>query len=213
MTNTTVTLLVADIASTTTAALLSFFNAHADKPAARFADRATAVRRVTALIEQIEATRVATAATSSAAKRAAKKATKVVAAYVANSNVCPKCGADKDQTAAGLEGHSGEDRNFCHHCGTEYHPESGKVYHAPAASATRSGAIAKSWADPATAAARAERNHVVVNKIEYRSVLQAFQQLGLPVSKHIAFRGQLKASEGGKLAFQGTIFKLVPAAE
>lgn len=92
-------------------------------------------------------------------------------------------------------------------------PKAEKTPKAPKEAVSRSDAIAKSWTNPATAAKRAERSHVVVDKVEYRSVLQAFEELGLDVKKHIAFRGQLKKAEGGKLAFAGKVFKIVKAKE
>jgi len=64
----------------------------------------------------------------------------------------------------------------------------------------RSNAIAKSWQDPITAARRAERNGVKVAGEEYRSVRAAFLTLGLPDTKHIAFRAKLKAA--GKATFE-----------
>jgi hypothetical protein len=83
-------------------------------------------------------------------------------------------------------------------------PSAPKVARPPA---DRSAAIAKSWQDPATAAARATRSHVVVGGVEYTSTHQAFLALGLPANKCIAFRGKLKAA--GKLAFDGHMFKVV----
>lgn len=57
----------------------------------------------------------------------------------------------------------------------------------------RSAAIAASWADPVIAAKRAERTHVKASGTLYRSVREAFEQLGLPLSKHIKFRMELKS--------------------
>jgi len=90
-------------------------------------------------------------------------------------------------------------------------PKAPRAPKEPKVAVSRSDAIAQSWTNPATKAKRSERSHVVVDKVEYRSVLQAFEELGLDVKKHIAFRLQLKASEGGKLAFAGKVFKLVAA--
>lgn len=106
---------------------------------------------------------------------------------------CPACGTKHDQTYAGLEGTAAAERMFCHHCSTEYHTD-GRVYKAPAKSATRSAGIRKSWSDKNTHDLRSARHHVVVNGVEYRSVRAAFTQLGLPLSKHIKFRAQLKAA-------------------
>ena len=51
------------------------------------------------------------------------------------------------------------------------------------------------------------RHFVIVNGVEYRSVLQAFQALDLPIVKHIPFRAKLKAA--GELEFNGILFKAV----
>lgn len=56
----------------------------------------------------------------------------------------------------------------------------------------RADAIKKSWADPKVAAARSERTHVKASGKMFRSVKQAFEELGLPLEKHIRFRMQLK---------------------
>lgn len=88
-----------------------------------------------------------------------------------------------------------------------------KVPKEPKEKVSRSDAIAQSWLNPATAAKRAERSHVIVDKVEYRSVLQAFEELQLDVKKHIAFRGQLKKAPDGKLAFAGKVFRLAKAKD
>jgi len=187
------------ISSAKTAELVAFYNDHSGKaPINKFADRKTAERRVLALIEFAIAGIAATTAAISA---------RAPAATPRDRNTCPSCGAKQDQTPAGLEGTAAEHRNLCHHCGTEYFPETGKIYKAPAASADRSRAIAQSWTNPAVAAARAQRTGVTVTVSEgtellhghYRSVLHAFQVLGLDVRGHIKFRMALKAA--GKLAY------------
>lgn len=173
------------ISAAKTSELLAFFNANTTgKQVAKFADRKTAERRVTELVATLAPT---------------------------NIHTCPSCGATEDQTAAGLEGTAAERRNLCHHCGTEYFPETGKVYKAPASSASRSLAIAKSWMDKAIAEARAERTGVVVKHegkaYEFGSVRKAFIHFGLPLSKHIKFRMELKAA--GKKDFGAYKFSVV----
>ncbi len=111
-----------------------------------------------------------------------------------DGSCCPACGAVHDQTYAGLEGTAGAERLFCHHCSTEYHTD-GRIYKAPAKSATRSAGVRKSWSDKNTHDLRSARHHVVVNGVEYRSVRAAFTALGMPLSKHIKFRAQLKAAK------------------
>lgn len=73
----------------------------------------------------------------------------------------------------------------------------------------RSAAISKSWASKATRAARSERTAVKVGGTQYRSVAEAFRQLGLPMEKHVKFRGELKAA--GKATFDGNKFTVVAA--
>lgn len=74
-----------------------------------------------------------------------------------------------------------------------------------------SAAIAASWGDPATRAARSARHAVKVGKETYRSVRAAFDALGLDLAKHVAFRGKLVAEK--KAEFEGHKFEIVePAA-
>lgn len=126
---------------------------------------------------------------------------------VAKEDGCPSCGETMDQTPAGLEGTAAAERNFCHHCSTEYHQD-GRIYKAPAKSATLSESISKSWADPEVAAKRVLRHCVAVEGVgHFRSVLKAFQSLHLPVSKHIKFRMELKAK--GKAKFGDYTFTII----
>lgn len=62
-----------------------------------------------------------------------------------------------------------------------------------------------SWRDPEVAAARSVKQRVMAAledepMVEYKSVTAAFVALGLPLSRHIKFRGELKKK--GKLAFK-----------
>lgn len=181
--------LSAQVAAATTAQLVAFFNAHAVKPVSKFADRKTAEKRVLAL----------------------------VADMVSQGGFCPCCNeitADRvgvDITYAGPEGTAAGRRNLCHGCGTEFNAD-GSVCKAAAASPNRSAAIASTWANADVAARRAARNGVRVRDPKggegnYRSVRDAFVQLGLPLGRHIKFRGQLKAA--GKLDFAGHTFTVI----
>ena len=67
-------------------------------------------------------------------------------------------------------------------------------------------AVVKSWANKDIAARRSVKHKVRVGGVEYRSVLAAFTELGLPVAKHQAFR--LKLKEQGKARFDGHQFSL-----
>lgn len=88
-------------------------------------------------------------------------------------------------------------------------PKAPKAEKTPKEPADRAAAIAASWTDPEVAAKRAQRSHVKVAGTEYKSVREAFKALGLPDSKHIKFRMELKASESGRKNFEGHTFVLV----
>lgn len=55
-------------------------------------------------------------------------------------------------------------------------------------------AIRNSWQNPDVRERRSQRHKVVVDGEEYDSVRAAFVALGLPLSKHIKFRMELKAA-------------------
>lgn len=86
----------------------------------------------------------------------------------------------------------------------------------------RSAAIQRSWTNTAVAAARAQRTAVEVNAVgadkgevrQFRSVKQAFEELGLPLGVHIPFRMTLKAQGKHKIEQDGVVynFKTVKAA-
>lgn len=75
----------------------------------------------------------------------------------------------------------------------------------------QSSSIKDSWNDKKVAAARAKKDKVRVGGQTYRSVLAAFEALRLPVSKHIKFRAELKAS--GRKDFSGHTFTIVKGEE
>jgi hypothetical protein len=167
-----------------TAELVAFYNANAVKTVSKFADRATAEKRVAQMITDM----------------------------VSSAQFCPFCDTldnyGHDITYAGAEGTKAGENYFHHHCGKTFRPD-GTMPKAPApASADRSAAIAATWADPEVAAARAQRSKVVVEgRGEFRSVKAAFIALGLPVSKHIPFRMKLKAK--GAALFNNFTFAVV----
>jgi len=61
--------------------------------------------------------------------------------------------------------------------------------------ADRGAGIKRSWQDPAVKAARSTRHQVRVDGVVYRSVKQAFEDLGLDLKGHIKFRMELKAEK------------------
>ena len=82
-----------------------------------------------------------------------------------------------------------------------------KDWLAKKASETRSKGISESWNDPEVAAKRAQRHNVKVGKDVYRSVLEAFKKLHLPVSQHIKFRMALKAAKTAEFKLGDQVFK------
>jgi len=200
---------VNQVAKASTADLLAFFNANTGgAQVKKFADRKTAERRVKALIEEMIAD----------GDLQPQEETQVSEDKKFNYTVdgCPHCHSTEDQTYAGEEGTAAEERNLCHHCGTEYWRETGEIYKAPAKSATRSAAIAKSWDNDEIAKARAARDNVSVEGYgTFRSVASAFKKIGLPISRHIKFRIDLKANGTGTFKY-GTdeyTFKIVKQEE
>lgn len=167
-----------------TAELVAFYNANAVKTVTKFADRATAEKRVAQMITDM----------------------------VAAAQFCPMCDTlfnyGHDITYAGAEGTKAGENYFHHHCGKTFRPDGSVPKASAPASADRSAAISATWADPEVAAARAARHKVFVEgRGEYRSVKAAFIALGLPVSKHIPFRMKLKAS--GQALFDRHSFVVV----
>lgn len=71
-----------------------------------------------------------------------------------------------------------------------------------------SASIAKSWNDPVIAEKRLTRNGVIAyvgeEAVEFKSLRAAFASLGLPDSKHIAFRQILKAEKKATFTFGKT---------
>lgn len=198
------------VSKVSTAELLAFFNANTGgAQVKKFADRKTAERRVLALIDEM-------IADGDLPTQEETKVTKEVKSFSYEVDGCPSCGTKHDQAYAGEEGTAAEERNLCHHCGTEYWRETGEIYNAPKKSATRSAAIAKSWENDTVASARAARDNVVVEGFgTFRSVAAAFKKIGLPISRHIKFRLELKANGAGTFTY-GTdeySFKVVKQEE
>lgn len=82
----------------------------------------------------------------------------------------------------------------------ESHPGRRASDKAVAAPEGRSAATTRTWADKGVAQARAVRSKVRVGGVQYRSTFAAFQALGLPESRHIAFRMELKTA--GRKVFE-----------
>lgn len=120
---------------------------------------------------------------------------------------CPLCGADESSvTAAGKEGTiAGDERGFCHSCNKEFWLSSGKEYARAKPGKDVGASISRSWLNAEVRAARSTRHAVMAclqgeQASEFKSTAEAFRMLRLPMSKHIKFRGALKAK--GKLNFE-----------
>lgn len=201
-----------NVAAASTAELLAFYNANSGAaPVKRFSDRKTAERRVVALLADIEAAMPKKAP-------AAKKAT-YQQEYTNGVPRCPQCGGSVDITTGEVvETKTGqhivnEHIATCHPCGHEWDVHTGKPRrrHADKVAGQRAAAISESWKDPAVAAARSTRHGVRVTdprggQGNYKSVRDAFLQLGLPIGRHIKFRGELKTH--GKAEIAGYKFTL-----
>lgn len=200
-----------NVQTSTTAALVAFYNEHANKPVTKFSDRKTAERRVTELLAGLKFSKP-----SAKNPKAPKPAFKQT--FVDGSPVCPACGGHADVTNGRVvhtkDGHQhvvDEHIAFHHACGHEWSMDTGRPVKAAAASPERAAAIKASWSNKAVAAARAQRHAVRVvyagRAEQYRSVREAFIQLGLPLGRHIKFRGALKAA--GRAEIAGHQFSLV----
>lgn len=166
-----------ELNSFSTAALAQIFNVVSDKPVARFADKASAVRRTAAAL-----------ATEGAARK------------LLAQSICPACG---DRHNGMTYGHN-EEHLLCHMCGTEFNANTGEKYVARKANGSASKAIAASWADPEVRADRLTRCACTVNGTAYASVGKAFAALGLPRGSHIRVRMEVKAA--GRCEFRGYVF-------
>jgi transposase-like protein len=205
-----------NVKTATTAELLAYFNANSgQKPVARFSDRKSAERRVTQLLLGTPEAKFSKELAGGVKKPAAKKAA-YKQLFVDGSAVCPACGKHEDITCGRiveskkLQRVVDEHIATCHHCDHTWNMDTGRAVKSAAASPERSAAIAASWKNKGVAAARATRHGVVVvwagRSEKYSSVREAFVRLGLPLGRHIKFRGVLKAS--GRAEFNGHKFSL-----
>ena len=158
-----------------TKTLVTFYNIHSGRKAIKkFADRATAEKRVAALIADNAELEVVLLDGLDARGELAADA-KVVEAQAPKKapKKAPSQPADPESTAAKI-----------------------------------SAGVARSWADPDVHAKRTTRNGVTVNDQQYKSVREAFEDLGLPMSRHISFRLVLKA-EGKVTDGEGRVWVLI----
>jgi hypothetical protein len=167
-----------EISATKTADLIAFYNKNvpAEKAVAKFTNRATAEKRIAALVASLQE------------KTAAKvKAAATVEQLPTNPKVATKTAAAK---SAELE--------------TAIEAPKASAEAAVKVRKSNAAGISASWADPEVRDARLTRQGVAVvvggKASQYTSIKAAFDALGLPIEKHIRFRMKLK--EAGKLAFE-----------
>lgn len=186
----------------TTAEMVAEYNALTGKDIKKFSSRAAGEKQLAKVRSEVSST-------SQAAADVAVEKVEEKTGFRYDVDGCPGCGATEDQTAAGLDGTiAGDQRNFCHHCSTEYWRDTGKIYKAPAKSVNRSKSISESWNKPEVAAKRARRDNVKVSGAGvFRSVLEAFKSLNLPQSKHIKFRMALKQVGSGVFEYGGKTYE------
>ena len=192
------------IAEMTTAEMVAEYNTLTGKSIKKFSSRAAGEQQLAKARELLAvAKQTATVAVQPAQQPGETQVTEESKkSFRYEVHGCPSCGATDDQTYAGQEGTTAEERNFCHHCSTEYWRDTGEIYKAPAKSETRSKTIAATWENDQIAAARSARDNVVVDgKGTFRSVAAAFKALGLPMSQHIKFRIDVKANGSGTFKY------------
>jgi hypothetical protein len=190
-----------DTKTAKTAELVTFYNEHAPqfgkREVKKFVDRQTAELRVNQLLADMAAVTT--------------EEEKPWGYETHGLTHCPHCNIHLDN---GI-GEHGQEVNgkiikhdkfqyVCLACGTEFGPA---IPGTTEADPVRSAAIADSWKDDDVRKARSTHNAVEVDGVRYRSVREAFKQLGLPDSKHIKFRGQLK--QYGEQAFGKHNFVLI----
>ncbi|QEM42785.1 hypothetical protein HWC62_gp02 [Pseudomonas phage PA8P1] len=170
--------------------LVAFYNAHnADATVKRFSDRKTAERRCLAILNALPAEEEAFQEEETPAKVYKTRTSKKKAEEKAEENLKPEEEITEEEALEEIRKMREEAKNA---------PEKTKE------TKDLSAAISNSWKDPEVARKRAERHGVAVTvkgkRGEFKSCNAAFIEFGLPSSKCIRFRMQLKAA--GKMTFE-----------
>ncbi|QEM42878.1 hypothetical protein PA11P1_002c [Pseudomonas phage PA11P1] len=170
--------------------LVAFYNAHnADATVKRFSDRKTAERRCLAILNALPAEEEAFQEEETPAKVYKTRTSKKKAEEKAEENLKPEEEITEEEALEEIRKMREEAKNA---------PEKTKE------TKDLSAAIANSWKDPEVARKRTERHGVAVTvkgkRGEFKSCNAAFIEFGLPSSKCIRFRMQLKAA--GKMTFE-----------
>jgi hypothetical protein len=172
---------VINVQNASMAELLAYFNANSGKPPVkRFADRKSAEKRVLALPASAAPSNERTAMNDSGAFRPFTViGTDQPAADATTSAESAAAPPKKEATMAATKK---------------------KTTSKKKANGDRSAAVQATWDDPKVRKARATHHKVKVANTIYRSVIDAFKQLGLPMGRAIGFRLKLKAE--GKQTFE-----------
>lgn len=195
----------ADIEAAETKTLIEFYNEfNADKPVKKFADRATAIKRCVALyVELVEEGQISDANEAKAPKAKKEKAVKVEAPEAESA---PEAAASEEDQAVTNDSFTWPFANKNVKSSPTGTPSKATDSKAKTevkpkraiSNASNAAGISASWADPETAAARLTRNAVTVTvkgkTTEHKSTRAAFRHYRLMDSKHIRFRGILKAA-------------------
>lgn len=216
---------VQQVEAASTSQLVAFYNEYAEKAGkkviTKFSDRTTAIKRCTALLEEIQAGQEVAddsqvkveGATGSDGEVAATEGQTEHAEDEANNEqdqaeLEAELEREQQKSIAGLgalqmlANQLAKDRNAAPEGEQAVKPGSEGRKASPLASKSRASnalGVSASWSDPEVVAARLTRHGVLVEvdgaSKEFRSVREAFRQHRLPDSKHIRFRLALKASK------------------
>lgn len=250
---------VAQVQAAKTAELVAFYNSHnAEKPVKKFADRATAEKRVIDLIDSLAAKAPVVETAKAAPAEAAPKEEKELKLSAIHFRVIRNIARSEYTSANGAEPTSIKDIDYVWancvietsnrkevaalealvkagyvakdngvgadscvtltEAGYEAYqankeaPVTNEEAKAEPKTERKSNAegVANSWRDASVVEARLKRDGVSVEVdgalTEYRSVRQAFNELGLPDSKHIRFRMKLKAAKSAVFTQDGKDF-------
>lgn len=192
---------IAQIEAAPTKELVAYWNAHATKAITKFTDRATAVKRcVDLMMERGEWDEEAENEEDPNTVEAAEKASEAEAQNDAAENGNSMDTSDADKNYVWPFGKPGEEtpEQLAAKAALDEKAEPKKVTKKPSSGASNAAGVAASWADPSVAAARLTRDGVSVTIGDdvqtFKSTRDAFRALRLMDSKHIRFRGILKAN-------------------
>jgi len=189
-----------EIKAAKTADLVAFWNAKAEKPVKKFADRGTAEKRCISLL-------VALTALDEEHKSKAAEAWE-------DLNVRPVVHQPRQVSVK----EEAPEENLDELTDEEFEAKVKAELNAKVEEKERksnAAGIARSWSDPKVFEARMTRNGVLVEwagkREEFKSVRAAFSALGLPDSKHIRFRMALKAAKVAVFPWAGVDYKFTIA--